>query len=76
MTKYKYHVEQYLTETRKFIVQSNKKLDLQNIDNLTDWVSLEENAIYKDKDCKVMFKGTERGYFDKTKITKTERAIR
>jgi hypothetical protein len=73
MTKYKYYVEQYLTETRKFIVQSNKKLDWQNIDDLTDYVNLEKNAIYKDKNCKVTFKGTERGYFDKTKITNTER---
>ena len=59
--KYKYEVEEYSQDIRNFYIESDVKLNENEINDCISNVSLDKPNTYKDDDYKVSFKGTEYG---------------
>jgi len=59
--KYKYQVYEYSQDTRHFFIESDVKLEEDEINDCISNVSLDKPNIYEGDDYKVSFKGTEYG---------------
>ena len=59
--KYKYQVYEYSQDTRHFFIESDVKLEEDEINDCISNVSLDKPNTYEDDDYKVSFKGTEYG---------------
>ena len=59
--KYKYEVEEYSQDIRNFYIESDVKLNENEINDCISNVSLDKPNTYKGKDFKVSFIGTELG---------------
>jgi len=70
--KYKYEVEEYSQDSRHFIVESDVKLDDNEISDCISNVSLDKPNSYEGDDYKVSFEGTEYGDDCQVNINKVE----
>jgi len=70
--KYKYEVEEYSQDARHFIVESDVKLDEDDITDCISNVSLDKPNSYNGDDYKVSFKGTEYGDDSQVDITEVK----
>ena len=59
--KYKYQVYEYSQDTRHFFIESDVKLEEDEINDCISNVSLDKPNTYEGDDYKVSFKGTEYG---------------
>lgn len=59
--KYKYKVQEYSQDTRHFFIESDVKLEEDEINDCISNVSLDKPNTYEGDDYKVSFKGTEYG---------------
>ena len=59
--KYKYEVEEYSQDTRNFYIESDVKLDEDQINDCINNVSLNKPNTYKGNNFTVSFEGTELG---------------
>ena len=59
--KYKYEVYEYSQDTRHFFIESDVKLEEDEINDCISNVSLDKPNTYEGDDYKVSFKGTEYG---------------
>jgi len=59
--KYKYQVYEYSQDTRHFFIESDVKLEEDEINDCISNVSLDKPNTYESDDYKVSFKGTEYG---------------
>jgi len=70
--KYKYEVEEYSQDSRHFIVESDVKLDDNEISDCISNVSLDKPNSYEGDDYRVSFEGTEYGDDCQVNINKVE----
>ena len=59
--KYKYEVQEYSQDIRNFFIESDVKLEEDEINDCISNVSLDKPNTYEGDDYKVSFKGTEYG---------------
>ena len=70
--KYKYEVEEYSQDIRNFYIESDVKLNENEINDCISNVSLDKPNTYKDDDYKVSFIGTEYGDDSQVDIRKVK----